>query len=123
MVTAPHEALHRIFQEYPTLVAGAFAHTLGIAFPHAEEVSEMNVDLTEIRPVERRADKVLRLETASGRHVIVVESQTAPDETRKRSWPYYVAFLNNKYECPVTLLVTTDQLRTALWARNRSMSA
>lgn len=89
----------------------------GVSFPHPKEVSVLSVDLTEITPIERRADTAMLVKTAIGKHVFVVESQSTPKESSKQSWPYYVAYLNNKYKCPVTLLVTTADLRTARWAR------
>ncbi|MGH8878512.1 MAG: hypothetical protein ACRD0P_14405 [Stackebrandtia sp.] len=56
------------------------------------------------------------METDLGPHIVVVESQTAVDPTRERSWPYYIAYLGNKFECPVTLLVVTASRETAEWA-------
>ncbi|MGX1909827.1 hypothetical protein ACWIID_13295 [Streptomyces phaeochromogenes] len=56
--------MHRIFQEDP----GAFARTfpaLDLPFPDPVSVSLMPTDLTEIKPLERRVDTLLKLETAS----------------------------------------------------------
>lgn len=117
MVSAYHEALHRIFQKDPTLFARTFDRTLGVTFPPPREVSVLNADLTEIRPLERRVDTALLVKTGTGKHVIVVEAQSAPEETRRLSWPYYVAYLYNKHGCPVTLLVITGDPRTERWAR------
>jgi hypothetical protein len=79
------------------------------------------VDLTETRPVERRADSVLRAEFpvggAGGGPVLIVESQTEPDETRRSRWPYYIAFVRDKYDCQVVLLVVCSKKKTAEWAR------
>lgn len=60
---------------------------------------------------------MLLVETEGGEHVIVIESQTVPDLSRKYAWPYYVAYLYNRYRCPVTLVVVTAGLWTADWAR------
>ncbi|HEX6683655.1 MAG TPA: hypothetical protein VF062_12710 [Candidatus Limnocylindrales bacterium] len=117
MVTSSHEALHRIFQQDPTLFARTFKALLGIKFPQPTSVSVLNADLTECEPLERRLDTALLVDTDAGRHVIVIESQTAPDNSRRFSWPYYVAYLNNRHSCPVTLLVVTADAQTASWAR------
>jgi hypothetical protein len=57
-----HEALHRIFQHDPALFTRSVSRILGIPVPEPSDVSVLNVDLTEIRPVERRADSVLQVE-------------------------------------------------------------
>ena len=115
--SSTHEALHRIFQDHPPLIVTSLNDLLGIDFPQPKEVSVLNVDLTEMRPIERRADTAMLMETAIGKHLVVIESQSVRDETQKQSWPYYVAYLHNKHECPVILLVTTSDLGTARWAR------
>ncbi|RDV53147.1 hypothetical protein DDV98_05750 [Streptomyces sp. IB2014 011-12] len=51
MVSSPHEAHQRIFQEHPGLFASAF-RALGIPFPEPVAVSLMDTELTEIRPLE-----------------------------------------------------------------------
>lgn len=116
VVSSSHEALHRIFQKDPTLFATTFDRTLGITFPHPNEVSVLNADVTEIEPLERRVDTALLVDSGTGRHVIIIEAQTAPKNAKRVSWPYYVAYLHNKHECPVTLLVVTGDSRTQRWA-------
>src|SRR5438045_9323226 len=51
-----HEALHRIFQHDPALFTRSVSRILGIPVPEPSDVSVLNVDLTEIRPVERRGE-------------------------------------------------------------------
>jgi hypothetical protein len=116
MVTATHEALHRIFQKDPQLFARSLTR-LGIAFPEAQAVTVLSADLTETEPIERRVDTALLVETDEGRHVLVIESQTAREPSRRMAWPYYVAYLHNKHACPVTLMVVTADRSTADWAR------
>jgi hypothetical protein len=108
---SPHEALHRIFQEDATLFARAFERILGLD-PRPRTVSVIDGDLTEIMPIERRVDTPLLVETDDGGcHVVIIESQSRPEESRRRSWPSYISYLNNKFECPVTLLVVTADER------------
>jgi hypothetical protein len=52
-----------------------------------------------------------------GRYVLIIESQTDPDDTKLRRWPYYIAYLHDKYECPVVLVVVCNKASTATWAR------
>lgn len=115
-----HEALHRVFLDDDGLFSRTVSRVLGIKIP-AGEMSELNVDLTEIRPVERRADSVLRAKFVpggpAGDFIILVESQTDPEESRRMSWPYYVAYLHDKYKVDVVLLVVCRKASTARWAR------
>jgi hypothetical protein len=119
--TSQHEALHRIFLQDDALFARAAAHILGIVVHEPQQVTVLNSDLTTVKPLERRADSVLMAEwlidDPAGRYVLIVESQTEPDDTKLRRWPYYIAYLHDKYECPVVLLVVCNRESTATWAR------
>jgi hypothetical protein len=118
MVSAPHEALHRIFQEDTSLFTRTFQR-LGVALPTPRTVSVLSPDLTEIRPMERRADTVLFAEGTeeTDDEIVIVESQSRPEPKKRRSWPYYVAYLHDKYDCDVTLLVVCPSKSTAKWAQ------
>lgn len=72
-----------------------------------------------MRPLERRTDTVLMVETEScaDRYILAVESQTDPDDAKCQSWPQYVGFLVAKYQCNVGLLVLSTKKATAAWAR------
>lgn len=116
MVSSSHEAMHRLFQEDP----GVFARTsraLDLPFPDPVAVSLLPTDLTEIRPMERRVDTLLRIDTAAGdSHLLVVEAQRKKDPAKLTSWAYYVAHLQEKYGIPPVLLVTCQDRATAEWA-------
>jgi hypothetical protein len=121
VVTPEHEALHRIFQKDPELFARAMEKILGVPVPVPDEVTILNTDLTETRPVERRVDSVLLAEilvqTGADRYIVVIEYQTDESEERRRRWPYAIAFLHDKYDCPVIVLVVCSKPGTARWAR------
>lgn len=116
MVSSPHEALHRIFQKDPALLTRALERVLRVPFPEPHEFAAMNVDLTEIAPVERRVDTLMRAEADEGTYLLVVESQGKKDEGKRRSWPYYLSYLYAKYHCEPVLIVTTQSSSTARWA-------
>ncbi|MFS8200712.1 hypothetical protein ACLVWQ_18760 [Streptomyces sp. CWNU-52B] len=116
MVGSSHEALHRIFQKDPALLTRALQSVLRIPFPEPHDFAAMNVDLTEIEPIERRVDTLLRAETDEGAYLLVVESQGKPDERKRGSWPYYLSYLYEKYRCEPVLIVTTQSSATARWA-------
>ncbi|MEU9404826.1 hypothetical protein AB0E08_03840 [Streptomyces sp. NPDC048281] len=116
MVGSSHEALHRIFQKDPGLLTHALQRVLGVPFPETREFAAMNVDLTEIEPVERRVDTLLRAETDEGTYLLVVESQGEVDGRKRGSWPYYLSYLYEKYRWEPVLIVITQSAATARWA-------
>ncbi|MEV1061532.1 hypothetical protein [Streptomyces sp. NPDC050263] len=116
MVGSSHEALHRIFQKDPALLTRALQQVLHVPFPEPHDFAALNVDLTEIEPIERRVDTLLRAETDEGTYLLVVESQSQPDARKRRSWPYYLAYLLEKYRCDPVLIVVTQNSATARWA-------
>ncbi|WP_405391252.1 hypothetical protein OG596_27380 [Streptomyces sp. NBC_01102] len=116
MVSAPHEAMHRIFQEYPGLFS-QLSDVLGLPLPPLVSAEILTVDLTENEPLERRVDTLLRIRTENdGPFLLVVEAQGKQDPGKTASWPYYVTYLNNKYRIPVLLLVVCQDHATAAWA-------
>jgi hypothetical protein len=122
--TAQHEALHRIFQRDVTLFSRATARVFDVQVPAPAgpaSVTVLGTDLTETEPMERRPDSVLQaefmVEESAGKYILVIESQTDPDDQRRRRWPHYVAHLHDKYDCPVILAVVCSKRSTASWAR------
>ncbi|WP_030161633.1 hypothetical protein [Glycomyces sp. NRRL B-16210] len=117
MAKIPHEALHRIFRDDPSLFTRTLRRVLSADFPEIEEVSVIDTDLTTTGAIERRVDTILKAETAEGSRLLVIEPQTAEKKEKIRSWAYYLSFLENKYKIPATLLVITPKAATARWAR------
>ncbi|MCX5142546.1 hypothetical protein [Streptomyces sp. NBC_00338] len=117
MVSSPHEAMHRIFQEYPGLFSRV-SEVLGIDIPQPTSATVLPTDLTENSPVERRVDTLLRIETQDdGPFLLAVEAQGKKDPRKTTSWPYYVSYLHNRYGAlPVLLLVVCQDHATAEWA-------
>lgn len=118
-LTPQHEARHRIFKFDTGLYSRAVERALGIKLQVPDEVNELNVDLTETRPMERRADTILMagFPAGSDETVVIIESQTEEDRTRRSRWPYYIAFVHDKYERQVLFLVVCSSRATARWAR------
>ncbi|MFF3122850.1 hypothetical protein ACFVRD_10850 [Streptomyces sp. NPDC057908] len=116
MVSSPHEAMHRIFQEFPGLFSRV-SEVLGVDIPPPTSATPLPTDLTEARPVERRVDTLLRIETAhDGPFLLAIEAQGKKDPRKTVSWPYYVSYLHNRYELPILLLVVCQDHATAEWA-------
>ncbi|MFJ9715956.1 hypothetical protein ACIRPQ_08445 [Streptomyces sp. NPDC101213] len=116
MVTSTHEAAHRIFQDHPEALDLVF-ETLGVPPPAKEDYKALSPDATEIRPLERRVDTVLKVEPPEGEsYLLAIESQTKQDPDKATSWSYYVAYLSAKYAMPVLLVVVCRDRPTANWA-------
>ena len=108
--------MHRIFHHDTELLSRTF-RTLGLAVPPPDTVSVLSGDVTEIRPLERRIDTLLRCETADGHtYLVLVEAQRSCDPDKPYSWMYYIAYLADKYRLPVLLLVVCQDRRVAAWA-------
>ncbi|OSP38952.1 hypothetical protein B7767_34480 [Streptomyces sp. 13-12-16] len=116
MVSSSHEALHRVFQKDPALLTRALQRVLNIPFPEPRDFAVLNADLTEIEPVERRVDTLMRVETDEGAYLLVVEAQGKVDEAKRGSWAYYLSYLYAKYRCEPVLIVITQSRATARWA-------
>jgi hypothetical protein len=116
MVTSIHEVSYRIFQEHPEVLAPVF-EALGLPPPAKASVKALTPDVTEIRPLERRVDTVLRVDPSEGDgFLIAVEAQTKRSSDKEMNWGYYVAYLCAKFGIPVLLVTVCRSRSTARWA-------
>jgi hypothetical protein len=116
MVNSSHEAMHRIFQEDPGIFVRAFKGQ-GVPFADPVSASVLPSDLTEIKPLERRVDTLLRIRAADDTvYLLAVEAQSKRDRDKPASWAYYLAHLHAKYGLPALLLVVCRNRGTAEWA-------
>ncbi|MFJ4079566.1 hypothetical protein ACIP2Z_11465 [Streptomyces iakyrus] len=116
MVTSTHETSHRIFQDHPEVLTPVF-EALGLPPPAKATIEVLSPDATELKPLERRVDTVLKVEPSEGGgFLIAVEAQTAPTPDKGFSWSYYVAHLHAKYGMPVLLVAVCKNRPTASWA-------
>lgn len=91
MVNSSHEAMHRIFQEYPGLFAGV-SKVLGLPSIAPRAVTVLPTDLTEYRPVERRVDTLMRFDSGEDESfLLAVEAQSGKDKDKPASWAYYLS--------------------------------
>ncbi|MFE9737535.1 hypothetical protein [Streptomyces sp. NPDC006477] len=116
MVNPPHEAMHHIFRHDLHLFS-RLRDVLEIPLPDAVDAVVLPNDLTETRPVERRVDTLLRLDSAKdGSLLLAIEAQGKKDPSKPASWAYYVSYLWTKYGLPTALLVVCQDRATAEWA-------
>ncbi|MEU2282883.1 hypothetical protein ABZ614_13255 [Streptomyces sp. NPDC013178] len=114
MVNSSHEAMHRIFQEYPGLFTGV-SKVLGLPLIQPASVTVLPTDVTETQPIERRVDTLLRFDGDTPL-LLAVEAQRAKDPNKPASWAYYLSYLHTKYKTPPLLLVVCQDRATAEWA-------
>jgi hypothetical protein len=117
MPTALHEGPLELFRHRPELAPELLRSALGVKLPDYQEVQIISENLTQITPVERRADLVAALQV-NGEPVlgIVLEMQTTRDEAKRGSWPDYVVALHRRIKCPVCLMVVAVDESIARWA-------
>ncbi|MEV7083431.1 hypothetical protein AB0N88_33600 [Streptomyces sp. NPDC093516] len=116
MVTSTHETSHRIFQDHPEVLFPVF-EALGLPPPAKATIEALTPDATEIKPLERRVDTVLRVEPSEGDgFLIAIEAQTGKVRGKGLSWSYYVAYLHAKFGLPVLLVAVCRNRPTAAWA-------
>jgi hypothetical protein len=108
--------MHSIFQEYPDLFS-RLSEVLGVEFAPPTSVTILPTDVTETRPLERRLDTLLRLETEDDEPLLLaVEAQGKKDPAKPASWAYYASYLLTKYQLQPMLLVVCQDHATAEWA-------
>jgi hypothetical protein len=116
MVTSTHETSHRIFQDHPEVLFPVF-EALGLPPPAKATIEALTPDATEIKPMERRVDTVLRVEPSDGDgFLLAIEAQTGKVRGKGLSWAYYVAYLHAKFGLPVLLVAVCRNRPTAAWA-------
>ncbi|WP_189214811.1 MULTISPECIES: hypothetical protein [Streptomyces] len=116
MVTSTHETSHRIFQDHPEVLAPVF-EALGLPPPLKAVIEALTPDATEIRPLERRVDTVLKVEPSEGDgFLLAIEAQTKRAPDKGANWAYYVSYLHAKFDLPVLLVTVCRNRSTATWA-------
>jgi hypothetical protein len=116
MVTNHHEVGHTLFGDDPNLISRALRHA-GLDFPDLVNVEQLGTDLSTVEPVERRADRVIRFETAAGQEgILVLEVQRERDNDKPAAWGFYGMTLVNRYKLPVVIVVITTASGCERWA-------
>ncbi len=118
MVSFDHEILVDLFRENGTLAVELLRSCAGVTVDYAR-VEPASIDLTQVVPVEYRADTVAILRDRANRPVtgLIVEVQRKADRDKRLTWPVYVAALRAQLDCPAVLLVVAPKPAVAAWAR------
>jgi hypothetical protein len=117
VVSLDHEFLVDLFREESRLAVELLRRCARIEVDHAR-VAMASIDLSQVTPVEYRADAVFVLHDDEGCPVagLIVEVQLHEKERKLMTWPAYVANLRAKLNCAALLLVIAPDPAVARWA-------
>ena len=114
-----HQGICKLISERPELLLELIPTEPGQTVPDEVELLPGPDTIREIRYPEHNVDTTVVLrKTSEGKLVeaLVTEVQLQPDEDKRWSWPIHVAGTRARLGCPTTLVVITDDERTARWA-------
>lgn len=100
-VTFDHDILVDFFRHQPRLAAELLRRCADRDL-QADDVELVSIDLSQVVPIEYRADALVVLRDANGKasHAIVVEVQLAREQRKRYTWPVYLAVTRAQLECP-----------------------
>lgn len=91
----------------------------GIGLAADTPIEHINIDdtnLTTTKPLERIADVILRIRTPRGEFCFIVEVQRHKDASKRAAWFLYNAIAYDRYRCPTSIVVITDDPAVERWA-------
>ncbi|MBU3065975.1 hypothetical protein KO481_31195 [Nocardia sp. NEAU-G5] len=113
MPSISHEAPLELLRHNPYLAAVLLAGT-GVDIPADAVATPADGDLTACEPTELRADAMVILHNEHRKLAVIVESQTAPPNRKKRrAMAAYVALAQSEHDCDAVLIVVTSSRKTA----------
>lgn len=114
-----HQGICKLISERPEVLLALIQSEPGEVVTEGIELWPGPETVREVRYPEHAVDTAVVLrKTVDGRLVeaLVAEVQLQPDEDKPWSWPIHVAGTRARLGCPTTLVVITDDERTARWA-------
>lgn len=101
----------------PAVVAELLSGSLKVELPDWRQVRTDTAELTDLTPVQYRADAVTVFADTRGATVFAVvnEIQLRRDPRKRRTWPHYLTSLHARLGCPTMLLVMCTDMATARW--------
>ena len=104
----PHEGPLDLVREHPEIAVELVRGATGIQLPRQVAVTLAPTDMSAVVPVQYLADMVVLIsDTAAGKPVlaVIIEPQLRDKETKRYSWPVYVATARRVSQCPAAVLV------------------
>jgi len=120
MPSVEHDGVVELFRDNPRLAPRVLEEFCGTHVPPYADVRVADAQMTELIPVEFRADLVLELVDSTGKCIsaIVLESQFDIKPRKLFTWPVYVSVCRAERECPTALLVVAVDENVATWAND-----
>jgi len=116
MLSYLHELLVNLFRNR-TDTTTVLLRDLDIPLPEHDGIQPESTSINDLKPAEYRADLVLFLVQRSRKVLgVIVEIQLRRDDSKRYSWPAYVANLHARHRCPICLLVITVERAISRWA-------
>ena len=108
MPSITHEGPLHLVRQHPE-IALEFARTAaGITLPAAVAVSLAPTDMSSVVPVQYLADMVVLIADATTAEpvlAVIIEPQLRDSQTKRYSWPVYVATARQISKCPAAVLI------------------
>jgi hypothetical protein len=104
----PHEGPLDLVREHPEIAVELVRGTSGIELPGQLAVALAPTDMSAVVPVQYLADMVVLVsDAATGEPAlaVIIEPQLRDSETKRYSWPVYVATARRVSKCPAAVLV------------------
>lgn len=104
----PHEGPLDLVRQHPEIAVEFVQGAAGITLPGEIAVSLAPTDMSAVVPVQYLADMVVLIsDAATGKPVlaVIIEPQLRDSDTKRYSWPVYVATARRVAKCPAAVLV------------------
>ena len=117
MPSHKHQSYTKLLTESPSLVPVLVRDLLGLDVPDGFELLPSPETVREVDYPEYTADGTVLIHHGdpTTREAFIVEVQLRPDNDKLATWPLYVAGVRLRLGCPTTLVVVTDDEKTAAW--------
>lgn len=116
MVSLLHEGVIKLVRDCPAFAAELLDRVLDVKLPSFREAGLVDAELTELAPVEYRADAVVLFKRKQPVYGAIIEAQLEPDRDKSYTWPLYAVSARERHRCPFVVVVVTPRRKTARWA-------
>lgn len=116
MVSLLHEGVIKLVRDCPAFAAELLDRVFAVKVPSFREAGLVDAELTELAPVQYRADAVVLFKRRKPVYGAIIEAQLEPDRDKLYTWPLYAVGARERHRCPFVVIVVTPRRRTARWA-------
>lgn len=114
-----HEGVLELVRKEPTFATVLLGQLLDVEVPQFTNARIADTTLSQLLPVEFRADAVVMFESDIPVFGAIIEAQLQRDDDKPFSWPVYATAARARHRCPFVVVVVTRDKTTARWAARR----